>query len=642
MLKKQHFEILSFIEKNNSLADLAEKFSLTERSIRYKIEEINEGLGEKRVEIKKRKIFTDLKLNEVKNLFHRSGEESYVYIQEERQELIILYTLFEKDTFSLREISEKLGTSKSTVRNDLKIIRKKLEKYGIRLLQDEKLKYYFDYSEEDYRFFMTIYLYKYISLQEYERNDQENSEYLKKIVFGELGKSFLSELYKKYIKIKEAEFPYADETLEILTILSLITKKREDKNIDLKSIDILKEREDYKKIKEIFLEFKEESLLFLTNYLFRISREENDLFIKYENWLEIVFAISKMITEFGIDKNVRFKNLDLFFNELLFYIKPSIFRTKKKIILKNYILKEVKELYPDSFEELKKNYRHLEDVIGEKFSDEEIAFFVPFYQKYLLEENKKEKKGILFTSYKENIALFLKESIESEFSISIDKIYTLKDFDENLDFKDIDYIISTIALEKNKIKTKVIEVNPILTEKDIKKLEDEGLIKNRKIRMSSLLKIILENTQQVDVKKLMNNLKESFPEKIYNDVEKEKFSLENFLSYNTIFETNFTTIYDIINEIRNKKDISINYIKKIEKNIEKKEKLIYLENGILVVYENPTKTIKGSYLIVINNKNEINYKNKKIKTVIFMYSENEYIYREMIFTVVKEFFKSRL
>lgn len=642
MLKKQHFEILSFIEKNNSLADLAEKFSLTERSIRYKIEEINEGLGEKRVEIKKRKIFTDLKLNEVKNLFHRSGEESYVYIQEERQELIILYTLFEKDTFSLREISEKLGTSKSTVRNDLKIIRKKLEKYGIRLLQDEKLKYYFDYSEEDYRFFMTIYLYKYISLQEYERNDQENSEYLKKIVFGELGKSFLSELYKKYIKIKEAEFPYADETLEILTILSLITKKREDKNIDLKSIDILKEREDYKKIKEIFLEFKEESLLFLTNYLFRISREENDLFIKYENWLEIVFAISKMITEFGIDKNVRFKNLDLFFNELLFYIKPSIFRTKKKIILKNYILKEVKELYPDSFEELKKNYRHLEDVIGEKFSDEEIAFFVPFYQKYLLEENKKEKKGILFTSYKENIALFLKESIESEFSISIDKIYTLKDFDENLAFKDIDYIISTIALEKNKIKTKVIEVNPILTEKDIKKLEDEGLIKNRKIRMSSLLKIILENTQQVDVKKLMNNLKESFPEKIYNDVEKEKFSLENFLSYNTIFETNFTTIYDIINEIRNKKDISINYIKKIEKNIEKKEKLIYLENGILVVYENPTKTIKGSYLIVINNKNEINYKNKKIKTVIFMYSENEYIYREMIFTVVKEFFKSRL
>lgn len=642
MLKKQHFEILSFIEKNNSLADLAEKFSLTERSIRYKIEEINEGLGEKRVEIKKRKIFTDLKLNEVKNLFHRSGEESYVYIQEERQELIILYTLFEKDTFSLREISEKLGTSKSTVRNDLKIIRKKLEKYGIRLLQDEKLKYYFDYSEEDYRFFMTIYLYKYISLQEYERNDQENSEYLKKIVFGELGKSFLTELYKKYIKIKEAEFPYADETLEILTILSLITKKREDKNIDLKSIDILKEREDYKKIKEIFLEFKEESLLFLTNYLFRISREENDLFIKYENWLEIVFAISKMITEFGIDKNVRFKNLDLFFNELLFYIKPSIFRTKKKIILKNYILKEVKELYPDSFEELKKNYRHLEDVIGEKFSDEEIAFFVPFYQKYLLEENKKEKKGILFTSYKENIALFLKESIESEFSISIDKIYTLKDFDENLDFKDIDYIISTIALEKNKIKTKVIEVNPILTEKDIKKLEDEGLIKNRKIRMSSLLKIILENTQQVDVKKLMNNLKESFPEKIYNDVEKEKFSLENFLSYNTIFETNFTTIYDIINEIRNKKDISINYIKKIEKNIEKKEKLIYLENGILVVYENPTKTIKGSYLIVINNKNEINYKNKKIKTVIFMYSENEYIYREMIFTVVKEFFKSRL
>lgn len=47
--------------------------------------------------------------------------ESYVYNQKEREELIILYTLMKKDKFLLKEVAEKLGTSKSTIRNDLKI-----------------------------------------------------------------------------------------------------------------------------------------------------------------------------------------------------------------------------------------------------------------------------------------------------------------------------------------------------------------------------------------------------------------------------------------------------------------------------------------------------------------------------------------
>ena len=36
------------------------------------------------------------------------------------------------------------------------------------------------------------------------------------------------------------------------------------------------------------------------------------------------------------------------------------------------------------------------------------------------------KKAVLVTTYKENIALFLKEDIETEFLVDIDKILTLK------------------------------------------------------------------------------------------------------------------------------------------------------------------------------------------------------------------------
>jgi len=46
MLKKQHFELLKLIENEKKLSKVAEFLNLTERSIRYKIDEINEELGD--------------------------------------------------------------------------------------------------------------------------------------------------------------------------------------------------------------------------------------------------------------------------------------------------------------------------------------------------------------------------------------------------------------------------------------------------------------------------------------------------------------------------------------------------------------------------------------------------------------------
>ena len=54
MLKKQHFELLKLIENEKKLPKIAELLKLTERSIRYKIDEINEELGTRKIEIKKR------------------------------------------------------------------------------------------------------------------------------------------------------------------------------------------------------------------------------------------------------------------------------------------------------------------------------------------------------------------------------------------------------------------------------------------------------------------------------------------------------------------------------------------------------------------------------------------------------------
>ena len=645
MLKKQHFELLKLIENEKKLSKIAELLNLTERSVRYKIDEINEEIGSKKIEIKKREFFSSLNKGDMDKLFENIESTNYIYNQKEREELIILYTLMKKDKFLLKEVAEKLGTSKSTIRNDLKNLKKILLEYNIKLLQDDKLKYYFAYSEEDYRYFIAIYLYKYVSFdKKYDKIFFDDISYFRKVIYKEIKEEYMSEIESVSKRIKKAELDFMDETLNILVILMVVSHKRERKNsnLNIENSEILEKRQEYLQLKNFFSDYTNINLLFFTDYLFRITRDEKDVFVKFKNWLDISIAIIKIVRMFEIESKVDLKNIDVFLDEIFYYIKPLIFRTKRKIKLKNSILKDVKDLYPTIFNFLKKNFYYLEEVINEKVSDEEIAYLVPFFHKALQNNNKLNKKGILVTTYKENIALFLKEDIETEFLIDIDKILTLKSFEQiEKDLDDYDYILTTFSVENDFVKeikhTKIIELNPILTEKDIKKLENAGLKKNKKIKMTALLKVILENSSDVNVKKLINNLDEVFSEKIYNDIDKNKFSLGNFLKQENIFKVNLNSFEEILNKFSNLSFLQKSDINDIINRVANNNFYSYLGFKIGIIFHKlNTKNSQDSTLIAINER-ELDINSKKISTVILINSNCEKKYRGIIYNFVKLF-----
>lgn len=647
MLKKQHFEILKIIGKESKLSKVAELLNLTERSIRYKIDEINEELGSKKIEIKKREFFSLLTEDDMEKLFENIEENNYIYSQKEREELIILYTLMKKDNFLLKELADKLSTSKSTIRNDLKNLKKILLKYNIKLLQDDKLRYYFDYTEEDYRYFIAIYLYNYVSFdKKYDKIFFADLSYFRKIIYKEIKEEYINEIESVSKRIKKVELNFMDETLNVLVILMVISQKRERKNSNLilENINILENRKEYSQLKKIFPDFTNTNLLFITDYLFKISRDEKDVFIKFKNWLDISVAVIKIVRAFEIESKTNLKNMDAFLDEIFYYMKPLIFRTKRKIKLKNSILKDVENLYPTIFNFLRKNFHYLENVIEENISDEEIAYLVPFFYKALQNNDKMNKKAILVTTYKENIALFLKEDIETEFLVDIDKIVTLKNFEQIKDkLTNYDYILTTFNVEEDFLKeiklTKVIELNPILTEKDIKKLENSGLIKNKKIKMTNLLKVILENSSEVNVKNLVHSLDEAFPEKIYNDIDKNKFSMENFLKEENIFRLNLDSFEKILNvffelSFLQKNDINDIINKALNNNF---YSYLGFKTGI-IFHKFNTKNNQDSIIIAVNEK-EIYINSKKINTIILINSTCEVRYRAIIYNFVKLFFQ---
>ena len=648
MLKKQHFEILKIIENERKLSKVAELLNLTERSVRYKIDEINEELGSKKIEIKKREFFSSMTENDMDKLFENVEENNYTYSQKEREELIILYTLMKKDNFLLKELADKLSTSKSTIRNDLKNLKKILLEYNIKLLQDDKLKYYFDYSEEDYRYFTAIYLYKYVSFdKKYDKIFFADLSYFRKIIYKEIKEEYINEIDSISKRIKKAELDFMDETLNILVILMLISKKREEKNSNLilDNIKILEKREEYIQLKKNFSDFSNTNLLFFTDYLFKISRDEKDVFIKFRNWLDITVAVIKIVRAFEIESKTNLKNMDVFLDEIFYYIKPLIFRTKRKIKLKNSILRDVENLYPLIFNFLKKNFYYLEDIIEEKVSEEEIAYLVPFFHKALQNNNKMNKKAVLVTTYKENIALFLKEDIETEFLVDIDKILTLKNFEQIKDqLNDYDYILTTFNVEEDFMKeiklAKVIELNPILTEKDIKKLEDSGLIKNKKIKMTNLLKVILENSSEVNVKNLIHSLDEAFPEKIYNDIDRNKFSIANFLKEENIFRTNLDSFEKILNKFFSLSFLQKNDINDIINKASNNNFYTYLGFKTAIIFHKFNTKKKQDGMIIAVNEKELYINSQKINTIILINSTCEIKFRGIIYNFVKLFFEN--
>ena len=646
MLKKQHFELLKLIENEKKLSKVAEFLNLTERSVRYKIDEINEELGSKKIEIKKREFFSSLTDEDMIKLIDNIEGENYVYNQREREELIILYTLMRKDNFLLKEVAEKIGTSKSTIRNDLKSLKKILLEYNIRLLQDDKLKYYFDYLEEDYRYFIATYLYKYVSFdKKYDKIFFDDISYFRKVIYKEIKEEYMLEIESISKRIKEVDLDFMDETINILVILMVISQKREKQNSNLKieNIEILEKREEYLQLKKVFTDFSNINLLFFTDYLFRITRDEKDVFIKFKDWLDISIAINKIVRIFEIENKVDLKNIDVFLDEIFYYMKPLIFRTKRKIKLKNSILKDVEKLYPTIFNFLKKSFYYLEEVIKEKISDDEIAYLVPLFYKALQNNNKINKKALLVTTYKENITLFLKEDIEAEFLIDIDKILTLKSF-ENIknDLKKYDYILTTFSVEKDFVKeiqhTKIVELNPILTEKDIKKLENIGLTKNKKIKMSTLLKVIVENSSDVNIKNLIHSLDETFPEKIYNDIDRKNFSLGNFLKQEDILKTNFDSLKEILNNFFNLSFLQKSDINDIINKVSNNNFYSYLGKKIGIIFHKlNTKNSQKSVLIAINEK-EIYINDKKINIIVLIDSNCQVKYKAIIYNFVKLFF----
>ena len=121
MLSKKSLDILTLLDEAGELKEIANKLNLSERAIRYEIENLNYYLtkfGFDEIQIISRKVEKPENLN-YNTVLEYLNKENYTYSKEERTDYILANYLFNSINLKQINLEENLNVSSTTVANDM-------------------------------------------------------------------------------------------------------------------------------------------------------------------------------------------------------------------------------------------------------------------------------------------------------------------------------------------------------------------------------------------------------------------------------------------------------------------------------------------------------------------------------------------
>lgn len=512
-----------------SLIENAKNMGISERNLRYKIDDYNyylKLLGLPEIEIRKREIVVKNTLEEIVKKV--AGNMSlYSFTKDEREKIIITDIFFNNENISLETFEEKLDISELTLKNDLKVLENYMKTFIISL--DSKTLVYQAEERNVRRLILDILLKNYnIKYLEGGKIDiEKNYQYGFFICWDKMDEYFKTENINNAMKVlkntlDEAKKTIGDENFKILLFYILITFKRfEEHPLKLiKNMEFLTKSEEYAIVERNFSEYglsKSEILNMTEYFLGSHSFGFDDSF--YINWVQIELSMMRLIKEVAKSGYEELEKDMFLLENLINHMKPAIYRAKKGIRLPCEIYDEFKETYPLVLNLVSKAWNKI--GIDIKISDDELAYIAMHFQLAMKRIKSKKLENILIVcgaGY--STSRFLSASIKEHFNVNIVNIIPYNEL-ENYKNEDIDLVVTTIEGVKFRDK-KVIKVSPILSTEDIIKLKNEKLSSSKNIKLSEIIEIAEKYSENLQKEEMIKELKKRFKHQILDDIEKDK------------------------------------------------------------------------------------------------------------------------
>ncbi|UUV19679.1 BglG family transcription antiterminator [Fusobacteria bacterium ZRK30] len=551
MLNKRMLNIIEYLINNEGkgvLKEMLGSIEVSERTLRYDIDKINEFLLENQSgEIIKRSKGKIELLNphEVREYliinFHR------IFFLEYRDISILISIIF-CGKVNISHICEKFDLSRPTINNDMKEIKKMLSRYNLQLIMNNKEGFLLIGKEEDIRRIQLKVLNKYFNVNgsnslEIIYTTSLIKENLKDIQVN-IANNFIDYITKSMNKV------ISDEAYTIIRNYIIIMVVRVRNGFLLKSSlnqKFLSTTDEFLTISKAIpvleagyqIKLNEFEIYKITDY-FLGSHSYNPKMSFYENWIEVETNIKKIIGEVSDELQLDLSKDKLLMDGLLNHIKPAIHRVKNKIELKNSIYFEVVEEYPELFRKVKKSMILLEKFIGLPFSEDEIAYIVLHF-KGAVDRNlyqKKETKDILLVCGEGlGTSKLVEQQLKENYNIDVVESIPLNQLKNFISSgkKKVDLIITTVKINQFESEIPVIHVRTILNTEELKKIDKYNLPKyNKKILLSNILNSLKKGAVIENQKIIIEELKAHLGNKLIDDIKIKELSILDLLPLNNI------------------------------------------------------------------------------------------------------------
>ena len=423
--------LLNSVEPVSSLA-LSQEIGCSTKTIQNEIKEINKEL--KNCEIVSirgigYKIEGNLDDIDIKN------SDLYDY---DRVEYIIKKIInissTDKDTIKLEDLADSMYVSLSTVKNDLKEVKKILNEYNLKISSKHKQGICIEASEEDIIKFIINY-----------SNKVDNSLNIKDFLNNNIIENLFS--IKKIL-------------LDTLSYENMILTDNEFKNI-VNYISIYLSRNNTNQsdfIKEYIKKYK--------------SKKEKP--ISEDEQLLIRKAIKEFCRDLNIATSINLSH-DKIFEECLFNHICNLYK-RADLGINQYEITagEIKLKYPFAFELGKIAKKTIEKNLNMEISEDEVENIALHIggalERIDKRDEKKVYKTIIVCTSGVGTSMLIKSKLENIFKGKLEIIKVIPSYlIDYVNVLDIDFVISTV--EVNLENVNVIKVSPMLTDKEIKLIE---------------------------------------------------------------------------------------------------------------------------------------------------------------------------
>lgn len=476
-----------------SISEIAHRFNVSERTVRYDLDAIDEYLFESKAPklIRKRNgqvlAASDQGKYEVSLL--NKGLYECVLSANQRKYMILNELLCEKSYITINELADKMFFSRNTIIKDLAAVkewlaRNKLQinsapKYGIKVEGEEKY-----IRKATLRLLREAFSFEqYVELA-YNKFALINKNIYPFIFYRRIFNDIDMDELCRYIKTLETELNVIFTDISfvdlVLCLALVIQRVRTGRNVSLNKEDTASflHTQTFAILaagisnlqRSLNMIFSSDELIFFTQYVLGSNVTSSNHNEERANRMESHVLISNLIANVSRDLKKDLSSNKQLFDCLYQEIVPAIHRIKHGLSIPNPYLKDIKSNYGSLFRIIQKNLKTIEEYTGSPLSEDEIGYISLHFGAVLekLQNSKPVPKLLVVCGTGRGTANLLAAKIEAQFNVEIIATSALHDAGNLLKCHDIDVIVSTIPSTLGTIPS--ICVSPMLGPGDISTL----------------------------------------------------------------------------------------------------------------------------------------------------------------------------